>query len=76
MSVAILLAEATLLPSVDLSLFSILIKSAHRHELLVQVFENNFTGCFLSVDFIAGLTLPINMSFMQSDLLFQKQNFG
>lgn len=38
MSVAILLAEATLLPSVDLSLFSILIKSARRHELPVEVF--------------------------------------
>lgn len=38
MSVAILLAEATLLPSVDLSLFSILIKSVGRQELFVQVF--------------------------------------
>ncbi|KAK9713087.1 hypothetical protein RND81_06G001900 [Saponaria officinalis] len=38
MSVAILLAEATLLPSgVDLSLFSILIKSVGRQELFVQV---------------------------------------
>ncbi|KAH9619308.1 hypothetical protein KSS87_008267 [Heliosperma pusillum] len=37
-SVAILLAEATLLPSgVDLSLFSILIKSVGRKELFVQV---------------------------------------
>ncbi|KAJ8765678.1 hypothetical protein K2173_014800 [Erythroxylum novogranatense] len=39
MSAAILLAEATLLPSgVDLSLFSILIYSAGRQEVLVQVF--------------------------------------
>lgn len=39
MSVAILLAEATLLPrGVDLSLFSILIKSAGRQEVLVQAF--------------------------------------
>ncbi|KAJ7945435.1 LMBR1 domain-containing protein 2-like A [Quillaja saponaria] len=38
MSVAILLAEATLLPSVDLSLFSILIKSVGNEEVLVQVF--------------------------------------
>ncbi|KAE7998022.1 hypothetical protein FH972_002601 [Carpinus fangiana] len=39
MSVAILLAEATLLPSeVDLSLFSILIKSVRKQEALVQVF--------------------------------------
>ncbi|GMH24690.1 hypothetical protein Nepgr_026533 [Nepenthes gracilis] len=38
MSVAILLAEATLLPSVDLSLFSILIKSVGKHEVLVQAF--------------------------------------
>ncbi|XP_019463616.1 PREDICTED: LMBR1 domain-containing protein 2 homolog A-like isoform X2 [Lupinus angustifolius] len=38
MSVAILLAEATLLPSVDLSLFSILIKSFGTQEMLVQVF--------------------------------------
>ncbi|XP_054821582.1 uncharacterized protein LOC129320259 isoform X2 [Prosopis cineraria] len=37
-SVAILLAEATLLPSVDLSLFSILIKSVGMQEVLVQVF--------------------------------------
>ncbi|GMH05928.1 hypothetical protein Nepgr_007768 [Nepenthes gracilis] len=38
MSAAILLAEATLLPSVDLSLFSILIKSVGKEEVLVQVF--------------------------------------
>ncbi|KAH1196442.1 hypothetical protein AAZX31_18G014700 [Glycine max] len=38
MSVAILLAEATLLPSIDLSLFSILIKSVGTQEVLVQVF--------------------------------------
>ncbi|CAJ2667886.1 unnamed protein product [Trifolium pratense] len=38
MSVAILLAEATLLPSIDLSLFSILIKSVRTQELLVQAF--------------------------------------
>ncbi|XP_027334109.1 LMBR1 domain-containing protein 2 homolog A isoform X1 [Abrus precatorius] len=38
MSVAILLAEATLLPSVDLSLFSILVKSVGTQEFLVQVF--------------------------------------
>ncbi|KAK3155337.1 hypothetical protein QOZ80_2BG0201930 [Eleusine coracana subsp. coracana] len=38
MSAAILLAEATLLPSgVDLSLFSILIKAVGRQEVLVQV---------------------------------------
>ncbi|KAE9604789.1 hypothetical protein Lal_00010903 [Lupinus albus] len=37
-SVAILLAEATLLPSVDLSLFSILIKSVGTQEVFVQVF--------------------------------------
>ncbi|XP_074294451.1 uncharacterized protein LOC141622300 [Silene latifolia] len=38
MSVAVLLAEATLLPSgVDLSLFSILIKSVRRQEFYVQV---------------------------------------
>ncbi|XP_017969356.1 PREDICTED: LMBR1 domain-containing protein 2 homolog A isoform X2 [Theobroma cacao] len=39
MSVAILLAEATLLPrGVDLSLFSILINSVKKQEVLVQVF--------------------------------------
>ncbi|XP_052189190.1 uncharacterized protein LOC127799309 isoform X2 [Diospyros lotus] len=39
MSAAILLAEATLLPTgVDLSLFSILIKSVRKKEVLVQVF--------------------------------------
>jgi hypothetical protein len=38
MSAAILLAEATLLPSeVDLSLFSILINSVRKQEALVQV---------------------------------------
>ena len=38
MSVAILLAEATLLPSgVDLSLFSNLINAVGRQEVLVQV---------------------------------------
>lgn len=38
MSVAILLAEATLLPSgVDLSLFSILISAVGKQEMLVQV---------------------------------------
>ncbi|KAL5669389.1 hypothetical protein ACJX0J_021610, partial [Zea mays] len=37
MSAAILLAEATLLPSVDLSLFSILIKVVGKQEVLVQV---------------------------------------
>lgn len=43
MSVAILLAEATLLPrGVDLSLFSILIKSVGDQEVLVQVFPHDF----------------------------------
>lgn len=38
MSVAILLAEATLLPSgVDLSLFSLLINAVGKEEVLVQV---------------------------------------
>lgn len=38
MSAAILLAEATLLPSgLDLSLFSIMIKSVGKEEVLVQV---------------------------------------
>lgn len=43
MSVAILLAEATLLPSVDLSLFSILIKSVGTQEMLVQVDQSIYT---------------------------------
>lgn len=38
MSAAILLAEATLLPSVHLSLFSIVINSVGQQEVLVQVF--------------------------------------
>lgn len=56
MSAAILLAEATLLPrGVDLSLFSILIKSVGDQEVLVQVFPDDFVliwkfslgqGCF------------------------------
>lgn len=37
MSAAILLAEATLLPNIDLSLFSIVIKSVGQQEVLVQV---------------------------------------
>ena len=37
MSAAILLAEATLLPSVHLSLFSIVINSVGQQEVLVQV---------------------------------------
>lgn len=36
-SAAILLAEATLLPRVDLSLFSILINAVGKQEVLVQV---------------------------------------
>ncbi|KAF3791979.1 domain-containing 2-like protein A [Nymphaea thermarum] len=39
-SAAILLAEATLLPSVDLSLFSILIKAVGKQEMLVQRMGN------------------------------------
>lgn len=43
MSVAILLAEATLLPSgLDLSLFSILINSVGKQEMLVQVASKFF----------------------------------
>jgi len=42
MSAAILLAEATLLPSVDLSLFSILIKAVGKQEVLVQVRTGRF----------------------------------
>lgn len=38
MSAAILLAEATLLPRLDLSLFSILINSVKGQEVLVQIF--------------------------------------
>ncbi|XP_048335740.2 uncharacterized protein LOC107425310 isoform X2 [Ziziphus jujuba] len=38
LSVAILLAEATLLPKFDLSLFSILINLVNRQEVLVQIF--------------------------------------
>jgi hypothetical protein len=56
MSAAILLAEATILPSgVDLSLFSILINAVGRQEVLVQVnflFEAwNFT--FFSGEFLS-----------------------
>lgn len=41
MSAAILLAEATLLPSgVDLSLFSILINAVGKQEVLVQVMSD------------------------------------
>lgn len=60
MSAAILLAEATLLPSgvVDLSLFSILINSVRKQEALVQVdynvlkdqvFVNIWTYCVRNV---------------------------
>lgn len=37
MSAAILLAEATLLPNLDLSLFSLLINTVGQQEVLVQV---------------------------------------
>ena len=48
MSVAILLAEATILPSgVDLSLFSILINDVHNQEVLVQVNLSNYSHSFL-----------------------------
>lgn len=48
MSVAILLAEATILPSgVDLSLFSILINAVHNQEVLVQVNLRNYSHSFL-----------------------------
>jgi hypothetical protein len=38
MSFALLFAEATLLPNVDLSLFSLFIKAVGRKEILVQVY--------------------------------------
>ena len=37
MSFALLFAEATLLPNVDLSLFSLFIKAVGKKEILVQV---------------------------------------
>lgn len=47
MSAAILLAEATLLTNgVDLSLFSILIKSVGNDEVLVQVYNQNTLPTF------------------------------
>ncbi|KAL2907232.1 LMBR1 domain-containing protein 2-like protein A, partial [Bienertia sinuspersici] len=49
MSVAILLAEATLLPSVDLSLFSILIKSVGRQELMVARYAPPISYNFLNL---------------------------
>lgn len=50
MSVAILLAEATLLPSgLDLSLFSILINSVGQQEMLVQVASNNIFSPFFNL---------------------------
>lgn len=49
MSAAILLAEATLLPrGVDLSLFSILVRSAGKQEVLVQVDAVYCTSVFSS----------------------------
>lgn len=53
MSVTILLAEATLLPSVDLSLFSILIKSVGTQEVLVQVdhVSKRFNVCIYIFEF-------------------------
>ncbi|GFY94056.1 LMBR1-like membrane protein [Actinidia rufa] len=48
MSAAILLAEATLLPSaVDLSLFSVFIKSAGKQEVLVQKVKYNYATILL-----------------------------
>ena len=56
MSAAILLAEATLLPSVDLSLFSILIKAVGKQEVLVQV--RNWT---LHLNYLQSVFYPVSM---------------
>ncbi|KAK2981430.1 hypothetical protein RJ640_004044 [Escallonia rubra] len=73
MSAAILLAEATLLPSrVDLSLFSILIKSAGKDEVLVQVEKEidmkvNFRSiCWACI--IIGGPESIDICFCSSDV--------
>ncbi|KAJ8424682.1 hypothetical protein Cgig2_014154 [Carnegiea gigantea] len=58
MSIAILLAEATLLPRVDLSLFSILIKSVGRQELFVQVFA------FIPLMMVARYAPPVSYNFL------------
>lgn len=59
MSAAILLAEATLLPSgVDLSLFSILIKAVGKQEVLVQVISFSEWGESLIVLKYLLLKLP------------------
>uniref|UniRef100_A0A0D9VLA3 LMBR1-like membrane protein n=1 Tax=Leersia perrieri TaxID=77586 RepID=A0A0D9VLA3_9ORYZ len=59
MSAAILLAEATLLPSgVDLSLFSILIKSVGKQEVLVQV------AAFVPLIMVARYAPPISYNFL------------
>jgi hypothetical protein len=55
MSAAILLAEATLLPSVDLSLFSILIKAVGKQEVLVQV--RNWT---LHLNYLQSVFYPVS----------------
>ncbi|KAF5943642.1 hypothetical protein HYC85_017719 [Camellia sinensis] len=59
MSAAILLAEATILPSgVDLSLFSILIKAVGKEEVLVQV------TAFIPLMMVARYAPPISYNFL------------
>lgn len=59
MSVAILLAEATILPAVDLSLFSLLINAVKKHELLVQVKCSSFLCFFCTYIKLSQLDLEI-----------------
>lgn len=74
MSVAILLAEATILPAVDLSLFSILINAVENHELLVQVKCSSFLCFFCTYMKLIQLDLQIlivrNMNSWFVHLLF------
>lgn len=58
MSVAILLAEATLLPKYDLSLFSILINLVNRQEVLVQVYY----GYLIFIYFLLKSLYSVDMS--------------
>lgn len=69
MSVAILLAEATILPSgVDLSLFSILINAVHNQEVLVQVNLSNYSHSFLLAT--SKLLSCGNISFIYQNVIF------
>ncbi|KAH9712877.1 LMBR1-like membrane protein [Citrus sinensis] len=78
MSAAILLAEATLLPSgVDLSLFSILVNSVKSEEVFVQIFNIHFVTLNFCVDiFCTALRLCTSDVYVHLHILFLVQSWN